>query len=317
MSPTDAAAAAGGGLRRWWRGAGPFSRVTVVVVALALGVNVLLAGLNMAVGSDPGGADGSSYATGASGVAAWAELLARQGRDVERLRVPLSDAKVAADATIVVVEPDPAPTAADLGALAEHLSAGGRVVVVGQAGADLVAGLTGVDPGWSTGGGPDVDVSPGALGAARTLRTRGFGQFLTAGGTDVLAGDDRSAAVVAAGPLVAVADLSIVSNRGLAQGDNAAAALALGGDGPVVFAEELHGYGEASGPAALPSHWKQAGAGLAVAVVLLMWSVGHRLGPADRTRRDLPPPRRAYVDAVAASIARQGPLQEDPRRGPR
>ncbi len=35
-----------------------------------------------------------------------------------------------------------------------------------------------------------------------------------------------------------------------------------------------------------------------------MWAKGRRLGPAEEVERELPPPRRVYVDAIAASLAR-------------
>lgn len=304
-------------LARWWQGRGPVARAVTVVVGLVLLLNVLLATLEMAVGGEPGGADGSSFATGSSGVAAWSELVARQGTAVERLRTPLGEATLPEGATVVLVDPALEPTAADLQALAGHLDTGGRLVVVGRTGTDVAAALTGVDLGWTTGGGDEATVEPGALGGAATLRLDGHGRFVTPGDADVLARDGEAAAVAAVGPIVAVADLGVVSNRGLGEADNAAAALALAGPGPVVFVEDLHGYGEASGLAALPVRWKQAGLALVGVALLGMWSVGRRLGPPERPRRDLPPPRRAYVDALAAAVSRTGtvPVQEDQPRG--
>mgnify|MGYP000855557887 CR=1 FL=1 len=309
-------AAAGTALARWWRRSGTFGRMLAVVAALVVGVNALLVGLDAAIGGEPGGPDGSSYATGASGVAAWAEVLARRDVEVDRLRAPIADSDLPSGATVVLVEPATTPSEADLAVLGAHLRGGGRLVAVGRAASDAVTALTGVDLGWSTGGG-DAAVEPGALGGARTLRPGGFGRFVAPGPGDVLAADDEAAAVVALGPVVAVADLSVVSNQGIGEADNAAAAIALVGDGPVVFVEDLHGYGEVSGLAALPTPWKRAGLAFAVVALLGLWSAGTRLGPPERPRRALAPPRRAYVTAVAAALSRTGsPPPEEAPRGP-
>jgi len=45
-------------------------------------------------------------------------------------------------------------------------------------------------------------------------------------------------------------------------------------------------------------------AGLVLAALVWMVSRGRRLGPATTGARELPPPRRLYVEAVAATLAR-------------
>jgi hypothetical protein len=72
----------------------------------------------------------------------------------------------------------------------------------------------------------------------------------------------------------------------------------------VVFAESVHGFGDATGLAALPSRWKWTLAGLLLAALAFVASRVRRLGPPEEESRPLPPPRRAYVDAVAAALAR-------------
>ncbi|HMJ76655.1 MAG TPA: hypothetical protein VK507_11825, partial [Iamia sp.] len=97
-------------------------------------------------------------------------------------------------------------------------------------------------------------------------------------------------------------------------------AVVLAGQGPVAFAEAEHGYGAARGIGAIPGRWRAAAIGLIVATLLGFWSVGQRLGPPEATDRSLPPPRRAYVDALAAALARteQSPVppQPPPSQGP-
>jgi hypothetical protein len=101
-----------------------------------------------------------------------------------------------------------------------------------------------------------------------------------------------------------LADTSPLQNRLLGDADNAALALALSGRGPLTFVESVHGYGPARGLAALPARFGWALIGLALAALVFMAARCRRLGPPEPERRDLPPPRRAYVDALAATMAR-------------
>jgi hypothetical protein len=113
-------------------------------------------------------------------------------------------------------------------------------------------------------------------------------------------------AAVGRGRVALVADPSPLQNRLLAKADNAALAAALAGPPgrPVVFAETVHGYGQPRGLGALPERWKWTLAGLLLAAAAWVASRIRRLGPTELESRALPPPRRAYVDAVAAALAR-------------
>ena len=105
-----------------------------------------------------------------------------------------------------------------------------------------------------------------------------------------------------------LADAAPLYNDALARADNAAFALAAAGgaDRPVVFLETVHGYGEATGLAALPARAVWVLAGLALAALALVWSMARRLGPAEDEARALAPPRRDYVEALAAALAATG-----------
>jgi hypothetical protein len=105
----------------------------------------------------------------------------------------------------------------------------------------------------------------------------------------------------------------------LAHRDNATLALDLAGpiDRRVRFAEAQHGYGTASGLAALPSNWTLCALGLIVAAALALWASGKRLGPPQQVARVLAPNRADTVYALAASIARTrelGPVVARVRR---
>jgi len=151
---------------------------------------------------------------------------------------------------------------------------------------------------------PEVE-GVGSVRAAQLGSWRQPGQL-----QPILAGEgDRVLALagdVDAGRVVALADPSPVQNGLLAADDDAALALGLaGGSGrAVLFAEGPHGYGQAEGLAALPRRWRLALAGLGLAAAVWLLARSRRLGPPEDEARALPPPRWAYVEAVAATLAR-------------
>lgn len=319
----------------WWRGLRPWARAVVVAVVVGLGLKVGLAGIETVTGgSGPGGPRSSSYATSGSGLAAVAQLLEDAGHPVRRLRTGLDRADLDPSGTLIVADLA-GGTPAEADAVARFVAAGGRLVTAGTGSAGLLAAVAGdapvVEEAPAGTARPLVPV-PEVAGVATVVST-GFESFGTAGPTGegggalpILAGRRGVLAVVAAvgaGRVVALADASPLHNRLLARADNAALALGLAGGGgrPVAFAEAHHGYGTATGLDALPRAWKWAfGVGF-VAVLVAMWAKGRRLGPAEVLERPLPPPRRAYVDAVAATLARTGepaaamaPLQAAGRR---
>jgi len=140
---------------------------------------------------------------------------------------------------------------------------------------------------------------------ARSIRTAGEGRWRS---TDGLTPADAVPGIVVAragrGEIVLLADASPLQNRLLGESDNAVLALALAGQGELTFLESFHGYGPAQGLAALPARFGLALVGLALAALALMLARGRRLGPPELERRELPPPRRAYVDSLAATLAR-------------
>src|SRR5207244_13461782 len=95
-------------------------------------------------------------------------------------------------------------------------------------------------------------------------------------------------------------------NRLLASADNAQLALDLAGakSRHVVFFETYHGYGRGSGLGAIPGRWQALFLLAAAAVLTFMLARVRRLGPPEDEERPLDPPRREYVEALAATIAR-------------
>jgi hypothetical protein len=113
-------------------------------------------------------------------------------------------------------------------------------------------------------------------------------------------------AKIGSGRALLMADATPLHNAFLGRKDNAALGLALAGPAgrPVVFAEGVHGYGDETGLSALPWRWRFALVGIAIAAIVWMFARGRRLGPPEETHRALAPPRRDFVDALAATLAR-------------
>lgn len=256
----------------------------------------------------PSGPPSSSYATAPRGLAAYASLLEHFGFDVQRLRVPLEDASLDDDATVVLLDAgfvDSSATAA----LRDFVDDGGTLVTGGSSPA-WVDALVDDAPAWDTA--TSTEYSASGLGAhdVDTVESARAGRWSDPGEGTVVAGteDDALAVEVSAGEgrMTLLADASPLQNRLLDHADNAAFGLALAGEtpGPVVFVETVHGYGPPRGLGAFPARWRWAFAGFAGATGLWMWSRGKRLGPPEEAERILPPPRRAYVEALAATLAR-------------
>jgi hypothetical protein len=260
----------------------------------------------------PGGPDGSSYATAPEGAAAFAELLGRAGHPMRRLRTPLAERPPDPGTTLVVLDPGQVPPD-EARAIGRFVRAGGRLV----AGGGPVYWLGTVldsPPAWSPsrpGRAKVVVPAPETAGVATVPFQRGGFWKRPGGALPLLATPAGVVAAVARagrGRAVLLADASPLHNRGLAAGDAAAFGLALAGGErrPVAFLETVHGYGQRTGLAALPARALWAIAGLALAALALLWSMGRRLGSPEDEERALAPPRRDYVEAVARALSSSG-----------
>jgi Domain of unknown function (DUF4350) len=284
-----------------WRGPAIAAAVVVVLVVLAVLLGAATPG--------PRGPASSSYASQPRGVAAWASLLERSGHPVTRLRRRLDDATLDRRATLVVLDPESIADA-EIAALRRFLLDGGSAVLGGASGQDWVReALVGVPRLSGAGDRGAVALAPVAQTRGVTaLAAAGDAAYATGGRLLPVAGGRRGPLALAggsAGRVTVLADASPLQNRLLGRADNAAFALALAGGArrPVVFSEFHHGYGP-TGLAALPTRWKVALVLAGLAALALMVSRGRRLGPAEAPARELPPPRRAYVDALADALAR-------------
>jgi uncharacterized protein DUF4350 len=270
-------------------------------------MNVIAIGVDALVPS-PEGPRSSSFATSSPGLAAWKELAERSDREVIVVRERLTDSSLPSEGTVVVLDPDEF-TRSEARTLRRFAEGGGRVIVGGLEPGPWIDEF-GARLDWEEGARADADILLAApeTGAATRLRTAGEGHWAAVSGAlPIVSADGLPVAVVrevGEGRVVLLADPSPLQNRLLDEADNAAFALALAGDGPLVFLEEPHGYGEATGLAALPGRFKWALILLCLAALLLIVARWPRLGPPDPEDEPLFPPRRAYVDALAATLAK-------------
>jgi Domain of unknown function (DUF4350) len=277
--------------------------IAVVVVGL-IAITLVLDALV----PSPEGPRSSSFATSPAGVAAWADLARRSGREVRALRERPSDDALPAGGTVVVLDPEDF-TPGQARVLRRFAERGGRVVVGGRDPGPWIEELArGLE--WERGGeeAARVLVPAPETGAAAELRTASEGHWAPGGGAlPVAAGDDGPIVLVqpaGEGRIALVADPSPLQNRLLDEADNATLALSLAGPGPVTFVESVHGYGTASGLAALPERFQWALVLLGLSGLLLIVARWPRFGPAEPPEEPRFPPRSAYVDALAASLAR-------------
>ena len=286
------------------------TRGIVIAIGAIVAINVIAYALDDAGGARRG-PESSSYTTSGEGLAAYADLLTRAGHPVKRLRTPLADEAPPSQATLVLLDPGAVVTE-EARAVAEFVSAGGVLITGGPSAPGWLEDITVDPPQWAPAGPEELAVSAPApeVAGVTEVRASGAGHWVEpASGLPVLGEEGTIVATVEAsgrGRVVMLADTAILHNRLLAAADNAAFGLqAAGASGrPVLFAESVHGYEAAGGLAAVPDRWLWALTGLFVATLVLMVARGRRLGPPDETARPLPPPRRAYADALGGILAR-------------
>ena len=283
-------------------------RIGLGVLAAIVAFNVGLAFVRSLTGGTPGGPPSSSYSTGSAGAAAYAELLERAGHRVERLRRNPADATLDPSETLLLLDPG-FVTREDARALGRFVHGGGRLVVAGSAG-EWLDPIVEDRPRWRSRGvrSPAVLAPVPEVTGVRSVVNYGRGAWEEGGALPALGSEDGALLVVArnGGRVLLLADPSPVQNRLLDDADNARLGVNLAGPAgrPVRFLESFHGYGEATGLKAVPARWWAAFGLLFAAALVLMLARGRRLGPPQAPERDLPPPRRVYVESLGGVLAR-------------
>ncbi len=279
------------------------ARIALVAFSALLAFTVLSAFLDAGTTPDDNeSGSGSTRSTSAKGWAAYAELLDRFDIDVDRS----GDLPDFAKNRTVVVSDVAALSDAERFQLRQLAEQGDRVVMVGEPMAGINA------PAWEPEGPIVVSAAPTFPG--QRISSEGDGSFSDLGGTELLAGDSDAAVVAATsagrGAYVFVATTSIFDNSYLDSAANAALGIEIVDEGPVLFIDRMRRRG--TGWNAIPEQFRVAVYGLLIALGLYGWSRGKRFGPVEAADRTFDPPRIAYVDALAHSLARTGASPPSP-----
>lgn len=287
------------------------ARVVVGLVVVVFALNLAAIAAGSLSPPSPEGPPSSSYSTTDAGVGAYADLLEDRGYDVRRQRGSLADAVLRPGETLVLLDPEDLPPD-EVDAVRRFVVDGGRLVA-GAHGPAWLPGLLGDAPTWvdrpADGEDRPFVPVPEVRGVER-VTAPGAGSWDDPGrALPVLGTPSRTLLVVTTlgrGRIALLADTSALRNAWLDQADNAALGVALAGEtgGTVVFAEGVHGFGAARGLAAIPVRWRWALVLAGAAGLVWVASRVRRVGPPERGSRALPPPRREFVDAVAAALGR-------------
>lgn len=277
-----------------------------VLVAVVVGLNLMFFVVDVLFGG-PGGPRSSSLATSGDGLAAYSNLLELNDHPATAARTN----EVRATRTAILADPEGFDQDA-AGALRRFVDRGGRLIAGGPSAVEWLELVTSDAPSWAPSGSARFEADPSAFDTRgiSSIETASGGVWTDLGSGRAVVGEPPSVLVaeddVGDGTVVAVADVSFLHNTNLARADNAALGLALAGEDrrPVSFLESVHGYGDARGWGAIPVRWRWAIAAMVMAALVFMWARGRRLGPPEGAMRPPPPPRRAYVDALAGALAR-------------
>lgn len=283
------------------------------VLLLLVTASVILAGGTSNVSESP-----STYSTGSSGAKASYLLLEESGYRIERWERSLRDLPQGAGSTLVLAEPEIAPTAEERTAVGRFLEEGGTLLATGSSGAqflperrvvsDPVAGLTWAriparSPSAITRAAPEITMTPVAF-----WNSDAFALPLYADGENLRVIQYPSGAGVA----IWWASPTPLTNAGLREPGNLEFFLACLGEGRrILWDEYFHGH-RLSQPASLvrsPLMGLAAQVGLFAAAVLFAYS--RRNGPviAPAAERRLSPLEfvrtlgSLYQRAGAASVA--------------
>ncbi len=286
-----------------------FSNVSKTVLVV-LGTVLILTLFSVAFDARVDGPAGSSIVTTDQGYGAWREVLEELGIPTNQLKVSLDEAVLPADARLVVVSPDPALIDADYVMAIQRFLDRGGIVITTEGDIGLMGGL-GTVVGVLADSPSDEEMAVvGEFSDVAVLRVPGLpidgSARIDIGERLVQSQDGQAVFVSRPGNVILLSDMGLLTNQNLGEADNGILAVRLAGEGPVYFDEYVHGFGAGQGVAGLPAGMVSVVL-ILVATVVWMWAVGARFGPPQQPHRALPPPRAAYLDGIAVSLAKSKP----------
>jgi hypothetical protein len=281
--------------RTAWRGLDDRLRAVIAIVAALMILVVALAFVDRATrGRQPGTTEsrGSARSTADDGARAFRTLLGRYGV-ATRDQAGALPRDLPADTTLVVLDGE-FPSAREIARARAFVARGGHLVLAGPDAAEWV-GLRSV--GTTTRG--PAEVRESVAGRSYRVRIGSEPRWITPDGSRLVRTER-----IGRGRVTLVSTSAPFRNTELARADNAAFALAVVGDGPVVFAEGAHGLSAATGFAAVPTGWRIALFGTPLALLLAAIARGRRIGGAEPAGRPFAPARRESVDLLGTAYER-------------
>jgi hypothetical protein len=253
-------------------------------------LSVTLSPAGAATGETP-----TTYSAGSGGAKAVYLLLHAAGYPVIRWEQSLGDLPADADATLILAEPEGAPTTGERSALDRFIERGGRVIAAGASGgfflpehrvaADPIAGITwkrisSRSPSFITRAAPDITLAPQAYwtGDGSELPLYGDVDAVDNAGS---AGDAHRVRVIKAdvgrGEVIWWASATPLTNAGVREPGNLEFVLACIGDTDrqILWDESFHGHHRSTSASLIVSPFTGAALqlALAAAAVLLTYSL--------------------------------------------
>lgn len=262
------------------------------------------------------GPNGSGFVTDVNGTAALVELLDELGHQTVLATAPL----VALDdgGTLFVLEPGTDEYLdAEIDEIERWVEAGGRLVVSGRPHPAMTGPILPEDLRLGFRGTSPTPVVAAVRGVDGDIETDGIRSVLTDEPFTTLAGDPPVAVLFerGEGEIVYVADGSVFHNARIEV--NAPWVVSVVAEGPARFDELRHGFAAAPASenptsllASLPERIRSTVLLLLPVLGLALIVYGRRFGPPEARERELAPPRRELVDAMAGLMTRMPEVSE-------
>jgi hypothetical protein len=241
----------------------------------------------------------TTYSAGSGGAKAVYLLLHAAGYPVIRWEQSLGDLPADADATLILAEPEGAPTTGERSALDRFIERGGRVIAAGASGgfflpehrvaADPIAGITwkrisSRSPSFITRAAPDITLAPQAYwtGDGSELPLYGDVDAVDNAGS---AGDAHRVRVIKAdvgrGEVIWWASATPLTNAGVREPGNLEFVLACIGDTDrqILWDESFHGHHRSTSASLIVSPFTGAALQLALAAAAVLLTYSRRSGP--------------------------------------
>ena len=266
-------------------------------VLLAAGAgSLLLITLSVALGPAAASETPTTYSAGSGGAKAVYLLLHEAGYPVTRWEQSLRDLPGGADATLILAEPEGAPTIQERSALEQFIEQGGRVIAAGASGgfflpehrvaADPFAGITwkrlsSRSPSFITRAASDITLAPQAYWDAEDSALPLYGDVDAVDSVDHALRIRVIKADVGRGEVIWWASATPLTNAGVSEPGNLEFVLACVGDTHrrILWDEYYHGHHQSLSASLIDSPLKWAALQLALAVGAVLLTYSRRSGP--------------------------------------